>query len=209
MIGAIIGAVGSVAASLIAAHNQRKQAENAEKERAAQQAQLDEWYNRRKNEDVMQLSDVQAALNNARDLSRENIEAARGRAAVMGGGQQELAAAQESSNKMIGDVSRSVAATGTARKDAAEETYLEGSQNLSNARIAEANQRNASIANAASQGIAAGLQMATADAQSHLNNSKGMFETMFSDMKGQWGKMKDNMAFNRSARQYRNSITGG
>lgn len=175
MIGAIIGALGSIAAAGIAAHNQKKQAQAAEAERTAQQRQLDDWYNRRSNEDVMQLADVQAALNNARDMSRENIQAARGRAAVMGGGSQEVAAAQETNAKMIGDVSRSVAATGTARKDAAEEVYNTGNINLSNARIAEANQRNANIANAASQSIAAGMQMVGQDAQAHLDNSRGMF----------------------------------
>ena len=175
MIGAIIGALGSVAASLIGAHNSKKQAENADRERAEQQRKLNDWYDRRSNEDVMGLSSVQAALGAARDLSREQIEAARGRAAVMGGGNQEVAAAQQAASRTIGDVSRSVAATGTARKDAAEEVYMGNDAALSNARIAEANQRNANIANAASAGIAAGLQMVGQDAQAHLDNSRGMF----------------------------------
>ena len=184
MIGAIIGALGSIAAAGIAAHNQKKQAQAAASERAAQQQQLDDWAKRRSNEDVMQLADVQAALNNARDMSRENIQAARGRAAVMGGGNQEVAAAQEANSKMIGDVTRTIAATGTARKDAADEIARTGNISLSNARIAEANQRNANIANAASSSIAAGLQMVGADAQSHLDNSRGMFGDSFS----QWLK---------------------
>jgi len=175
MIGAIIGAVGSVAASLIAAHNGKKQAENAERERREQQRKLDDWYNRRSNEDVMQLADVQAALNSAREMSRDNIQAARGRAAVMGGSNQEVAAAQEAASKTIGDTARAVAATGTARKDAADEVYRQGDTNLSNARIAEANQRNANIAQAASAGIQAGLNMVGQDAQAHLDNSRGMF----------------------------------
>lgn len=179
MIGAIIGALGSIAAAGIGAANSRKQAAAADKERLEQQRRLDDWYARRSNEDVTQLASVQAALNQARDMSRETIQNARGRAAVMGGGQQEIAAAQESANKMIGDVTRQVAAAGTARKDAAEETYQQGNINLSNARIAEANRRNANIANAASQGIAAGMQMVGADAQSHLDNSRGMFESLF------------------------------
>lgn len=179
MIGAIIGALGSIAAAGIGAANSRKQAAAADKERLEQQRRLDDWYARRSNEDVTQLASVQAALNQARDMSRETIQNARGRAAVMGGGQQEIAAAQESASRMIGDVTRQVAATGTARKDAAEETYQQGNINLSNARIAEANQRNANIANAASQSIAAGMQMVGADAQSHLDNSRGMFESLF------------------------------
>ena len=182
MIGAVIGALGSVAASLIGAHNSRKQAEKADAERIEQQRKLDDWYARRSNEDVMGLSSVQAALGAARDMSREQIEAARGRAAVMGGGQQEVAAAQESANRMIGDVSRDIAATGTARRDAAEEAYMGGDTALSNARIAEANQRNANIANAASSGIAAGLQMVGQDAQSWLDNSRGMFGDRWSKL---------------------------
>ena len=179
MIGAIIGALGALGSAAFGAIKSSDAAEAAAKERAAQQRKLDDWYNRKSNEDVMQLADVQAALNNAREMSREQIQAAQGRAAVMGGGHQEVAAAQESANKMIGDVSRSIAATGTARKDAAEEAYMQQNKQLSDARIADANQRNANIANAASSGIAAGLQMVGADAQSHLDNSRGMFESLF------------------------------
>ena len=206
MIGTLVGTILPLVMEGIAQKKQADEASKADSERARQQQQIDALHERRANEDPMSLSSVQAALNTARDMGIENIRAARGRAAVLGGGEQEMAAAQQSLNKAVGDMGRDIASTATARHDAAEEQYQADSTALSNARIAEANQRNANIANAASQGIAAGLQMIGADAQARLDTGRGMFGDNWS----QWlQKQKENAAFNKSARQYRNNITAG
>lgn len=179
MIGAVIGALGSAAASMIGASMSKKQAQKAQAERDKQARRLDSWYDRKANEDVLQLSEVQAALNQARELSKDQIQAAKGRSAVMGGGQQEIASAQESANKMLGDVTRSIAATGTARKDAADDKYMAGQDALTADRVAALNQRSANAAQAASSAIQAGMAMVGADAQSHLTSGHGMFESLF------------------------------
>lgn len=179
MIGAIIGALGSTAASMIGASMSKKQAQKAQAERDKQARRLDSWYDRKANEDVLQLSEVQAALNQARELSKNQIQAAKSRSAVMGGGQQEIASAQESANKMLGDVTRSIVATGTARKDAADDKYMAGQDALTADRVAALNQRSANAAQAASSAIQAGMAMVGADAQSHLTSGYGMFESLF------------------------------
>lgn len=182
MIGAIIGALGSTLAAGISSASQTKQARLAEQEQAKKEAFRDQMYARHSNEDVTQLASVQAMLNQGRELYRENIEAAKGRAAVMGGGSQEVAAAQEAGSKMMGGVLRDAAAMGTARKDALDENYEAGKLGSFDTRTDTYNQRNAQIGAAGSSAIQAGLSMVGADAQSHLNNSKGMFETMYQDM---------------------------
>ena len=97
----------------------------------------------------------------------------------MGGGQQEIASAQESANKMLGDITRSIAATGTARKDAADDKYMAGLDALTADRVAALNQRSANAAQAASSAIQAGMAMVGADVQSHLTSGYGMFESLF------------------------------
>lgn len=187
MIGAIIGAVGSIAAAGISAASSRKQQKRADAERKRQQQRLDEWYGKHGSEDTMQLADVQAALNSVREMSREQIAAARGRSAVMGGSTQEVAAAQESANRMTGDVARSIAATGTARKDAADDVYRTGSSTLAADRINNYNTRAAAIADAGNTAISSGMSMVGADAQSYLDSGRGLFENLWKNRNNKAG----------------------
>lgn len=182
MIGAIIGGLGSVLAAGITKSSQAEQARLAQEELAKKEAFRDQMYQRHRNEDPTQLASVQAMLNQSRDLYRESVDAAKGRSAVMGGGSQEVAAAQEAGSKMMGGVLRDAAAMGTARKDALDEAYETGKLGSYDAKISDYNQRNAQIGAAGASAIQAGLSMVGADAQAHLNNSKGMFETMYQDM---------------------------
>lgn len=179
MIGTIIGALGSVAASAISSASQAKQDRLAREEQAKKEAYRDSVYDRRSNEDVIQLAPIQAALNQSRELYRENINAAKGRAAVMGGSSQEVAAAQEAGAKMEAGVLRDAASMGMARKDTLDEDYMRDKMGFYDERTANYNQRNAQIGAAGTSAIQAGLSMVGADAQSYLNNNRGMFETMF------------------------------
>lgn len=192
MIGAILGAAAGIASSIWGGIQARKNAELAQAEMDKQQTELDrqrqranEDYRRRYNEDYTQSAVAQAMLNRSRAAAMEQINNAKGTASVMGGDARQVAAAQENANKMVSDVQSSVAQQATARKDAAEAQH-QAAERAASAQQMQLygqqanvyNQRAAANTQAANQGIAAGLNMAAADAQASMNGA-GLFEDLF------------------------------
>ena len=179
MIGAIIGAVGSLASSIIGGIKSRKAAQAAESELAERRRKNDDWYNRRYNEDYLQTAEAQAALTEARNMAREQMSAARGTAAVMGDVTgASVGRAQQAAGKLVSDTARNLAAQGTARKDAVESQYLAQDNAISNAYQNIYNQRAANAAAAGSAGMQAGLDMVAADWKSYLDSGRGLFGEM-------------------------------
>lgn len=179
MIGAIIGAGASVASSLIGGAQAKKAAANANKELADQRKKNEEWYNRRFNEDYTQSADAQAAMTRARELAREQMAAARGASAVMGGTEASIAAAQGAANDMLADTMSGIAQNATARKDAVESQYLQTEAALSDAQRQVYNQQAANSIAAANAGMQAGMSLLGADMQAKLDSGKGLFESLW------------------------------
>lgn len=184
MIGAIIGAAGSVASSLIGGAQAKRAAEKANKELADQREKNEDWYRRRYNEDYTQSAEAQAAMTKARELAREQMASARGAAAVMGGTEAGIAAAQGAANDMLADTMSGIAQNATARKDAVESQYLQTENALSQQQQNVYNQQAANSTAAANQGMAAGMSLLSADAQSHLEYGKGLFSDLWKKNKG-------------------------
>lgn len=184
MIGAIIGAAGSIASSLIGGAQAKKAAEKANKELADQRQKNEDWYRRRYNEDYTQSAEAQAAMTKARELAQEQMKAARGVAAVMGGTEAGIAAQRQAANKMLADTMSGIAQDATARKDAVESQYLQNEAALSQQQQGVYNQQAANSAAAANQGMAAGMSLLGADAQSHLEYGKGLFSDLWKKNKG-------------------------
>lgn len=184
MIGAIIGAAGSVASSLIGGAQAKRAAEKANKELADQREKNEDWYRRRYNEDYTQSAEAQAAMTRARELAREQMAAARGASAVMGGTEAGIAAQQQAANKMLADTMSGIAQNATARKDAVESQYLQNEAALSQQQQGVYNQQAANSTAAANQGMAAGMSLLGADAQSHLEYGKGLFSDLWKKNKG-------------------------
>lgn len=113
--------LGSAAISANASKNANAQ---ADKVMADQQAKNDYWWQQKQNENYLESAEAQAAIAKAREMAREQMVTARGMQAVMGGTDASVAAAQQSANKMLSDTMSGIAATSTARKDAAEQQYL-------------------------------------------------------------------------------------
>lgn len=178
MIGAAIGAVAGLAGSIIGGIKASKAAKKAQKALDKAEKDNQDWYNRRYNEDYMQSAEAQSALSKAREYAMEQYKNARGAAAV-GGATDESVAQQKAANKMMGDVTSGIAANATARKDAVEQQYLSTKSNLNNQRVSMYTGQAQANTQAASQAMGAGMGMIGADMQSHLNNGKGMFETLF------------------------------
>lgn len=184
MIGAIIGAAGSVASSIIGGVQAKKAAEKANKELADQRQKNEDWYRRRYNEDYTQSAEAQAAMTKARELAREQMASARGAAAVMGGTEAGVAAQQQAANNMLADTMSGIAQSATARKDVVESQYLQNEAALSQQQQGVYNQQAANSTAAANQGMAAGMSLLVADAQSHLEYGKGLFSDLWKKNKG-------------------------
>lgn len=184
MIGAIIGAAGGLASSIWGGIQAKKAAEKANNELADQRKKNEDWYRRRYNEDYTQSAEAQAAMTRARELAREQMQAARGTAAVMGGTEAGIAAAQGAANDMLADTMSGIAQNATARKDAVESQYLQTENALSQQQQNVYNQQAANSTAAANQGMAAGMSLLGADAQSYMDRGKGLFGEMWFKNKG-------------------------
>lgn len=184
MIGAIIGAAGGLASSIWGGVQAKKAAEKANNELADQRQKNEDWYRRRYNEDYTQSAEAQAAMTRARELAREQMQAARGTAAVMGGTEAGIAAAQGAANDMLADTMSGIAQNATARKDAVESQYLQTDAALSQQQQNVYNQQAANSTAAANQGMQAGMSLLGADAQSHLEYGKGLFSDLWRKNKG-------------------------
>lgn len=179
MIGAIIGAGASIASSLIGGAQAKRAAENANKELENQRKKNEDWYNRRFNEDYTQSPEAKAAMTRARELAREQMAAARGASAVMGGTEAGVAAQQQAANKMLADTMSGIAQQGQARKDAVESQYLQTEAALSDAQRQVYNQQAANSTAAANAGMQAGMSLLGADMQAKLDSGKGLFESLW------------------------------
>lgn len=155
---AIFGGVSAI--SSLAAANKSAQASkgaNASAKSAMddQMAQNNAWWQAKQNENALDSAEAQAAITKAREMAREQMANARGTQAVMGGTTASVAAAQQSANKMLSDTISSIAATQTARKDMAEQTYLNRNNELSRQLIDYYGQRAAQNAQAGSGALSA------------------------------------------------------
>lgn len=184
MIGTIISAAAGLASSIWGGVQASKAAKKANDELAAQRQKNEDWYRRRYNEDYTQSAEAQAAMTRARELAREQMQAARGTAAVMGGTEAGVATQQQTANKMLADTMSGIAQNATARKDAVESQYLQNEAALSQQQQQVYNQQAANSTAAANQGMAAGMSLLGADAQSHLEYGKGLFSDLWKKNKG-------------------------
>lgn len=155
MIAAGIGAAGSLGAAGISAGASAKANGKAKQAMDDQMAQNNAWWQAKQNENALDSAEAQAAITKAREMAREQMANARGTQAVMGGTTASVAAAQQSANKMLSDTISGIAATQTARKDMAEQTYLNRNNELSRQLIDYYGQRAAQNAQAGSGALSA------------------------------------------------------
>lgn len=179
MIGAAIGAATGLAGSIFGGIKARKAAKRARKALDKADRENQEWYNRRYNEDYTQSAEAQAALTKARDYAMEQYRNARGAAAVGGATDESVAQQKATANQMMAGVTSDIVGNATARKDAVEQQYLSTKNDINNQRISMYNNQAQAATQAASQAMGAGMGMIGSDLQSHLNNGKGMFESLF------------------------------
>lgn len=135
MIGSIIGgALGAIGG--IMGTDAKSDAVNRQG-RALQQMQREnqDWYNRRYKEDPTQRADTMRVLSTVEDAILRRNKAAEGTRAVMGGGEEAVAAAKEANARAMADATAQVVAANERRKDAIEEQYLNKKSAIDNANL--------------------------------------------------------------------------
>ncbi len=183
MIGSIIGGIASLAGGIFGGLSSASKMRKAEAELKGQRQKNEDWYNRRYNEDYTQTAEAQSILNQAREAAREQMQAAVGRQAVMGGTDESLQSARESGQKLISDTLKDVGVLGQQRKSAIENQYLQRGQSISDQyRQLYTGQAQQSAA-AGSQMMNAGMGLVSADLSSQMNTGKGLFSTLFGSKK--------------------------
>lgn len=126
MIGAGLGAVGSIFGGISASRAMKRVKQNLQK----QQQKNQDWYNRRYNEDATQRADAQAIFTRTEESIRNRNRRAAGTQAVMGGTEESVAAAKAANNEALAQATTNIAVNGEARKDAIESQYLQTNANI-------------------------------------------------------------------------------
>ena len=119
LIGAALGAAGSIAggiASMRAANNARKMVEQEKNDNQ-------NWYDRRFNEDATQKADAQRILSMTEESIKNRNKQAAGSQAVMGGTDESTAAAKAVNNQALSDATGTINALGERQKSRVEDQY--------------------------------------------------------------------------------------
>lgn len=162
VIAGLLGAGASLYGSWKSGKQSADADANAKNAMDAQKAANDAWWAQKQSENYMDTLESQAAIAKARELAAEQMANARGVQAVMGGTDASVAVAQKSANKMLADTISGMAVQQTARKDAAEQMYLNQNNALSNQMINYYSQKSANNAAAGSSALGALGQIGSA-----------------------------------------------
>lgn len=119
LIGAGMGAVGSIFGGIAASEAMKKVKRNIEDQRQRNE----NWYTRRINEDGTQRADAQRILSKTEDMIRNRNRQAAGTQAVMGGTEESVAATKEANNQALAEAASQIAVASEARKDQIESVY--------------------------------------------------------------------------------------
>lgn len=130
MLGAILGGAAGALGGLFGGLSRNKQIDEQQKALEKSKKENQDWYNRRYNEDSTQRADAQRILSITEEAIKRRNRGAAGRAAVMGGTEESVAATKEANAKAMADAAGQIAAQGEARKERVEQQYLGRKQNL-------------------------------------------------------------------------------
>lgn len=155
MIGAILGAAGSVGSALFSGIKSARAARKAKQQVEQQKAENTAWYNRRYNEDGTQRADAQRLLRRTQEAITNRNKDAAATQAVVGGTEESVAATKKANANALSETASAINANAEARKDNIESSYRSQDSALNNQLNNMELQRSQNIANAGSQAIAA------------------------------------------------------
>lgn len=156
MLPAILLGAASLASSIYggikssqAANKQKRYLEDTmrqqERDYNRRKSELQNWYDRRYNEDSTQRADAQRVLQITADKIKERNRAAEGRAAVTGGTEESVAATKAANAKALSDAASRIAAAGEARKDSVEQQYMRSRDALEDRQMSNVAASNAQL----------------------------------------------------------------
>jgi hypothetical protein len=132
-------------------------AKSANKKLEAMARDNQAWYDKNYNEDPLQRVSSQRVLSQPSDMLRQRNKTAAGRAAVLGGSSEAVAAQGDQNASIMADAMGRIAAQNEARKDDIEQQYRERKNAIEQEKMNVENQRAQSIAQAtAAMGSAIG-----------------------------------------------------
>lgn len=134
MVGTIIGGALSLASTALGGWQSYRAAQKAK------QAEQN-WYDRNYYADPTQRADAQRILTLTQENMKRANRAARGRAAVMGGTEESVAATKQANANAMADAAGQIAANAEGRKQVIDQQHMATQMGL-------ANQQSANIANA-------------------------------------------------------------
>lgn len=170
-----MAAIGGVAAlgSAIYGGIKSSKANNKARDLIQQQRRDNrDWYNLRMSQDYTQRADVQAAIKRQRELLNEQYQRAKATNVVAGGTDEALALQQQAANKSVSDTMTDIAAQAANYKDNVEQQYRAQDAALNQQQVQNYQQQAAQTAQAASQGVNAGLGLMGNAIGSNLNVKK-------------------------------------
>ena len=115
------------------------------------------WYKSRMAQDYTMRVDVQAAIKRQRELLNEQYNRAKAANVVAGGTDEALALQQQAANKSVSDTMTDVAEQASAYKENVEQQYWAQDAALNQQEAQSYQQQAAQTAQAASQGVNAGI----------------------------------------------------
>ena len=126
----LIGAGLNAAASLYGSYKSGQSAARSEANLRDRMKENEAWFDRRYNEDATARADAQRILRRTEESMRSRNRDAASTAAVMGGTQESVAGTKAANGQAMAEAASAIAAGAEARKDRAEEQYLQRKQAL-------------------------------------------------------------------------------
>lgn len=121
MIGAAVGAAGSIIGGAVAANAQDKNLgmlADMREDVARRQQQNQAWFDKEYNADATQRADAQAMIRKTEEAIKERTKQAAGTAAVMGGTEESMAASKAANAQALSDTASNITSAAEARKSA-------------------------------------------------------------------------------------------
>lgn len=154
-----IGAATSLASSIIGAVSSAKATREANALINTQKVNNKNWYDSQVSQDYMQRSDTQAILKKQKELLDAQYNRAAATSVVAGGTDEALAMQKAQANDTVADTMTNIAAQASSYKDNIEQQYRQQENALTQQQVAVAQGKAEQIAQAAGQGVSAGLNL--------------------------------------------------
>ena len=167
-----LGGATSLASSVIGAIKSKEANQKANDLITQRQKSNKKWYEDAMGADYLNRPDTQAILKKQRELLDEHYNRARATNVVSGGTDEALAMQKASADKTLAETMSNIAGQSAAYKDAVERQYQAQDNALNQQQVAVAQNQSAQIAQAASQGVSAGLNLMGTAMKSDLAKKK-------------------------------------